>query len=49
MLITEKEMARSYYTLELLRSHSEVANYLKWAKDKPVRGAMKFRPYRRKR
>jgi hypothetical protein len=34
-LITEKEMERTYNTLESLLSHMEVKRFVEWIKDKP--------------
>ncbi len=37
--IPEKEMGKSYYTLELLKSHPKIINYVAWIKKKVERNA----------
>jgi molybdopterin-guanine dinucleotide biosynthesis protein A len=34
-LLTEKELARNYSTIEALRQHPEVARFVEWVQDKP--------------
>ena len=34
VLITEKDMAWQYYTIELLKAHPEVAKWIIWVKDR---------------
>ena len=33
--VSEKELADSYYTLELLRAHPDVDRFSKWIRNKP--------------
>ena len=40
-LITEKELAKSYFTVSALKHHPDVARYLKWVKGRPMNVASK--------
>jgi len=38
MFIKEKDMATTYNTLQMLKNHTEVYNYLEWKKKRQYRG-----------
>ena len=48
-VLTEAELARSYSTIEALRSHPEIATFIRWISRRPPELRVKNRSLRKKR